>query len=186
MDQESARRGLKEPSAFTTISLSKISSSTASVLALVVLKGIRVSHGAVMAMVTIFCSWPAVFSWAFPSAFASPPSAAVPAAVAAGALVSLGAEGAEQPDSAIIRHRARAVIFVERFLITISSFLIQAFAALIFNLLLQIYLMTILVSRASLAPSPRKLMQSTVISRARPGGNQSHGLWESTLMDWAS
>lgn len=90
------------------------------------------------------------------------------------------------PDSAIIRHRARAVIFVERFLITISSFLIQAFAALIFNLLLQIYLMTILVSRASLAPSPRKLMQSTVISRARPGGNQSHGLWESTLMDWAS
>ena len=129
MDQESARRGLKDPSAFTTISLSKISSSTASVLALVVLKGIRVSHGAVMAMVTIFCPWEAVFSWALPSALpsalASPPTAAVP--VAAGALVSLGAEGAEQPDSPIIRHRARAVIFVKRFLITISSFLFKPF-----------------------------------------------------------
>lgn len=43
----------------------------------------------------------------------------------------------------------------------------------------------ILVSKASLIPSPKKLMQRTVSIKIIPAGSHIHGLLANTLIDWA-
>ena len=65
-----AKRGSCSPFAFTTMSLSYINSRTASVLPFVVLKGINVSQGAVIAIVTV--EEPSAFPSSFPAAADSP------------------------------------------------------------------------------------------------------------------
>ena len=85
-----------------------------------------------MAMVTIFCPWEAVFSWALPSALpsalASPPTAAVP--VAAGALVSLGAEGAEQAGQSHHKTQGQELSF----LLNVFSLLYPPFYSSLFGI----------------------------------------------------
>ena len=48
------------------------------------------------------------------------------------------------------------------------------------------FLIFVFESRASLMPSPTKLMLVTVSTSKMPGGTQSHGLDESTVMDCAA